>query len=162
MPETHAIAPAGSGSSAGIVRPKLLRVAYPTLIIGLCLAVFGHALNAPFVFDDIPSIPDNPHIRTLWPPWAAATTDERGDITIAGRPEVNFYWLFEALAALLVDLGGIPLFATVCTLLYGFIPVLLYQRMLRIGAGMLPAFVLTLTAYTVLLSHALARPPARD
>lgn len=78
--------------------------------------------------------------------------------TVAGTPEVNFYWLFETAAAALVAVGGLPLFAAACVLAYAAIPVLLYGRMLRIGAGIAPAFLATLLAYTVLLSHALTRP----
>jgi len=83
---------------------------------------------------------------------------EMFSFTIPGHPEVNFYWLFEALGALLVKAGGLPLYTVACMLVYAAIPVLLYRRMLRIGAGLVPAFLLTVVAYTVLLSHALARP----
>ena len=78
--------------------------------------------------------------------------------TATGREWINYYWLFETAGAWLVKVGGLPLYATSCTLVYGFVPVLLFRRMLRIGAGMVPALLLTLLAFFVLCSHALARP----
>jgi hypothetical protein len=78
--------------------------------------------------------------------------------TAAGHEWISYYWLFEVTGAYLVRLGGLPLFATACMLVYAFVPVLLFRRMLRIGAGMLPALLLTLIAFLVLCSHALARP----
>src|ERR1043166_7014474 len=59
---------------------------------------------------------------------------------------------------MLERLGGLPLYAMACMLVYAFVPVLLFRRMLRLGAGMLPALLLTLIAFFVLCSHALARP----
>jgi hypothetical protein len=84
-----------------------------------------------------------------------------GDIfsfTAAGHPWVSYCWLFEVLGALLVRAGGLPLFATVCMLVYALIPALLFRRMVRMGSGLAPAFVATALAYVTLLSHAIARP----
>ncbi len=78
--------------------------------------------------------------------------------TAAGHEWINLAWLFEAAGALLVRLGGLPLFATACVLVYAFIPVLVFRRALRMGAGLAPALGLTVLAYLVLLSHAIARP----
>jgi hypothetical protein len=78
--------------------------------------------------------------------------------TAAGQPDVSFYWLFDTVGAALVSVGGLPLFAMVCVLLYALIPLLLYRRMLRMGAGLALAAWWTFVAYVVLLSHALARP----
>ncbi|TMA80839.1 MAG: hypothetical protein E6J72_07185, partial [Deltaproteobacteria bacterium] len=78
--------------------------------------------------------------------------------TAAGKEWITDYWLFEILSALLQRLGGLPLYGAVCTLIYGAIPVVLLRRMLRMGTGLAPAVVLTLMAYMVLTSHALARP----
>src|SRR5207245_1693264 len=61
--------------------------------------------------------------------------------------------------ALLVRLGGLPLFATVCTLIYAFVPVLVFRRALRLGAAMAPALGCTVLAFAVLSSHSLAPPP---
>src|SRR5207249_4142200 len=78
--------------------------------------------------------------------------------TAAGHPWIDQSWLFDAGRALLVRLGGLPLFATVSVLVYAFIPVLVFRRALRMGAAMAPALGLTVLAYLVLLSHAIARP----
>ncbi len=78
--------------------------------------------------------------------------------TSAGHPWVTYYWLFEAAGAVLERIGGLPLYGTVCMLIYAFIPVLLYRRMLRMGAALLPSLLVTFLAYFVLVSHALARP----
>jgi hypothetical protein len=78
--------------------------------------------------------------------------------TAAGKPDVSFYWLFDVLGAALVRLGGLPLFTGVCVLAYGLLPLLLYRRMLRMGAALAMAVWWSGIAYVVLLSHALARP----
>src|SRR2546426_1126479 len=78
--------------------------------------------------------------------------------TAAGHPWIDQSWLFDATSALLVRLGGLPLFATVSALVYAFIPALVFRRALRIGAGLAPALGLTVLAYLVLCSHAIARP----
>ncbi len=78
--------------------------------------------------------------------------------TAAGHPWVASAWLFDTVGALLDRAGGLPLYATVCMLLYAFIPVLLYRRMVRMGAAILPALLLAVGADLVLMSHALARP----
>jgi hypothetical protein len=78
--------------------------------------------------------------------------------TAAGQPWVATSWLFDVGAALLDRIGGLPLFATVCMLVYAAVPLLLYRRMLRMGATLLVALVLTFAAWLVLMTHALARP----
>jgi hypothetical protein len=78
--------------------------------------------------------------------------------TAAGHEWVDFAWLFEAASSLLVRWGGLPLFATACVLVYAFIPVLIFRRALRMGAALAPAVAMTLLAYLVLCSHAIARP----
>jgi len=85
-------------------------------------------------------------------------THEMYSYTAIGREWISYYWLFEVVAAALERLGGLPLYATVCVLIYAAIPVVLLRRMLCIGAGLAPAVVLTVMAYLVLTSHALARP----
>jgi len=78
--------------------------------------------------------------------------------TAAGHPWIDQSWLFDAAAALLVRLGGLPLFATACVLVYAFLPVLIFRRALRMGASLAAALGLTVLAYLVLCSHAIARP----
>lgn len=62
------------------------------LIVAIA-ALYGPALNAPFIFDDVISIVNNESIRSLWP-WSGS--DERPgplkpakDLPTAGRPLVN-------------------------------------------------------------------------
>jgi hypothetical protein len=78
--------------------------------------------------------------------------------TAAGQPWVTYYWLFEAIGAVIERIGGLPLYGTVCMLIYACIPVLLYRRMIRMGATVLAALLATFLAYFVLASHGLARP----
>ncbi len=78
--------------------------------------------------------------------------------TAAGHEWINYCWLFEVASAILVRWGGLPLFATTCMLVYAFLPVLVFRRSLRIGAGIVPALGATMLAYLVLISHSLARP----
>jgi hypothetical protein len=78
--------------------------------------------------------------------------------TAAGAPWIAQAWLFDAAAAFLVKVGGLPLFATACVLVYAFLPVLIFRRALRMGASMAPALALTVLAYFVLCSHSSARP----
>jgi tetratricopeptide (TPR) repeat protein len=57
-------------------------------------AVYGRALDAPFLMDDTISIVDNPSITRLWP--LIGTAENRGplnpepDLPTSGRPIVNF------------------------------------------------------------------------
>jgi tetratricopeptide (TPR) repeat protein len=60
-------------------------------IVVLLLAGIGahyNSFSAPFLFDDDPSIADNPTIRTLWPPWAALSPPATG-AGVNSRPVIN-------------------------------------------------------------------------
>jgi hypothetical protein len=78
--------------------------------------------------------------------------------TAAGRPWINYYWLFEIVSALCERVGGLVFFAAVWTVVYGLIPVVMYRNAIRAGASPLAALPVTLAAYAVLVSHAFARP----
>jgi tetratricopeptide (TPR) repeat protein len=65
-----------------MVRPKFI----PLLIVAVGLAVYSNSLNAPFIFDDAPSITENPYVRHLWPIGEAMSWPR--DTTVAGRPVV--------------------------------------------------------------------------
>jgi len=57
---------------------------------GLAVAAAAAYLNsfkAPFVFDDLPAIVDNPTIRSLWPPGPALAPPPHA--TVSGRPILN-------------------------------------------------------------------------
>ena len=51
-------------------------------------AAYLNGLRAPFVFDDITAIPENPSIRALWPPWGALRPPPEAT-TMGGRPLAN-------------------------------------------------------------------------
>ena len=56
-------------------------------LVTIGLAVFLNSVHSPFVFDDIPSIADNPHIRQLWPLSQSMAAPPQG--AFAGRPIVS-------------------------------------------------------------------------
>ena len=39
------------------------------VLVAVNAAVYSRSLTVPFIFDDLTSIPENPNIRQLWPPW---------------------------------------------------------------------------------------------
>lgn len=53
------------------------------------LLAYANSFAGPFVFDDLPAIPDNPSIRRLWPLGPVLRPDVDGGLTISGRPLVN-------------------------------------------------------------------------
>ena len=53
------------------------------------LMAYANSLAGPFVFDDLPAIPENPSIRRLWPLGPVLRPDVDGGLTISGRPLVN-------------------------------------------------------------------------
>jgi tetratricopeptide (TPR) repeat protein len=65
-----------------------------TMVLGgAVFAIYGWFLHAPFIFDDIPCIVNNPSIMHLSPLWGAAPGSgplwPPQDFTTAGRPLVN-------------------------------------------------------------------------
>jgi hypothetical protein len=64
------------------------------LLLGILIwVVYGRAIDAPFIFDDVNSIDSNDSIRRLWP--LVGSADARGPLnpgefsTTSGRPVVN-------------------------------------------------------------------------
>jgi len=43
--------------------------AYPILIFAAIVVAYANSFSGPFIFDDLPWIAANPHIRHLWPLW---------------------------------------------------------------------------------------------
>ncbi len=78
--------------------------------------------------------------------------------TAQGREWVGGAWLFDAAAAWLVSLGGLPLLTVWCGLLSALVPVILYRRMLSEGAWAPVALACAMLAQGVLLMHTLNRP----
>src|SRR5260370_35611597 len=50
---------------------------YPLLIFAATLLAYGNSFSGPFIFDDLTWIPENPHIRHLWPLWDALQAPQR-------------------------------------------------------------------------------------
>ncbi len=63
----------------------------PMLLAAAGIVTYANSLGNPFVFDDLPAIEENEHIRALWPPTVAFDLPPS---PVAGRPVV---WLSLAL-----------------------------------------------------------------
>ncbi len=60
------------------------------MLVAATVVAYFRSFSVPFVFDDIPSILENPSIRHLWPPWSALTPPpELNGYPVGGRPLVN-------------------------------------------------------------------------
>ena len=57
------------------------------MIVAVAVVACGNSFEGVFIFDDITSIVDNPHIRTLWPIWDAMKAPPQQ--TVAGRPMLS-------------------------------------------------------------------------
>ena len=57
------------------------------LILAAGLFAYHNSLHGAFVMDDLPAIPQNTTIRSLWPPWAVFSPPAQ--TAVAGRPLVN-------------------------------------------------------------------------
>ena len=68
--------------------PRWLPLAAGLVIVLAGLAAYANSLAVPFVFDDGPSILDNPSLRHLWPIGRVLSPPDRG-ITVSGRPVLN-------------------------------------------------------------------------
>ncbi len=53
------------------------------------LAAYANSFSVPFLFDDIPTIVENPDIRRLWPVWHLFVYSGEVDIGTSGRPIAN-------------------------------------------------------------------------
>ena len=92
------------------------------LLAGATLLAYANSFGGPFVFDDVPSIVENPSIQTfrtaLFPP-------SEGGVTVSGRPVLNLtlalnhaisgfdVWSYHALNLLIHLLAGLTLFGLV-------------------------------------------------
>jgi tetratricopeptide (TPR) repeat protein len=63
-----------------------VKAGYPLLILATTLLVYSNSFKGNFHYDDLPSIVENPSIRSPRTAWRAAFLRGQGDITIAGRP----------------------------------------------------------------------------
>ncbi len=76
--------PAPSGPKSGFVFP--FRWLVGALIVLAGAVVYWNSLEAPFVFDDNPSILENPTIRQVWGSWSPPMNGSG----VGARPLVNF------------------------------------------------------------------------
>ena len=61
----------------------------PALLVAATLLAYANSLRAPFVYDDILAIPQNPTIRELWPLTQVLAPQADGGLTVSGRPVLN-------------------------------------------------------------------------
>ena len=94
------------------------------LIAAGALAAYSGSFAGPLLFDDVPSIVNNPTIRRLWP-LSGPLCPPGGGITVEGRPVLNFslalnyalggtqVWSYHALNLLIHLAAGLALFGIV-------------------------------------------------
>ena len=93
------------------------------LVIGAAaVAAYSNTFHAPFTFDDVSSVFDNPTIKQLWPPGKALSPPGDWGFTVSGRPLLNYslainyaisgydVWSYHALNLLIHALSGLVLF----------------------------------------------------
>ncbi|WP_414663177.1 tetratricopeptide repeat protein [Horticoccus sp. 23ND18S-11] len=95
---------------------------------GIALAAaltYANTFAAPFIFDDIASIVNNPTIRSLWPLGPVLSPPHTAGATVGGRPLLNLtlafnhalsgqaVWSYHALNLLIHALAGLALFGVV-------------------------------------------------
>ncbi len=72
-------------SPGGEAGPAIASLAPALLLVSAVVLVYANTLSAPLIYDDLPAIKENRHIRHLWPIWDAMFyTSPDGPIT--GRP----------------------------------------------------------------------------
>ena len=64
------------------------RCFYATFLVAAVVLVYWNSLNAPFIFDDLGAVQNNPSIRQLWPVTNALHPPADGSTT-TGRPILN-------------------------------------------------------------------------
>ncbi|HVZ65472.1 MAG TPA: tetratricopeptide repeat protein [Lacunisphaera sp.] len=89
------------------------------------LAAYANSFRAPFLYDDEPSILDNPTIRLLWPLTGPLTPPNEGGPAVSGRPLVNLSlavnyaisgtrpWSYHVFNLAFHIIGGLALFGLV-------------------------------------------------
>jgi hypothetical protein len=95
------------------------------LLTGASVFAYANTFQVPFLFDDMPSIVENPTIRHLWPPGQALSPPSEGGVTVSGRPVLNLslavnyaisgldLWSYHALNLAIHLLAGLTLFGVV-------------------------------------------------
>ena len=95
------------------------------ILIVAALAAYHNSFSVPFVYDDTPSIVDNPTIRHLWPLNDVLSPPSDSGVTVNGRPLVNLSlalnyrfggtspWGYHAVNFVIHLLAGLTLFGVV-------------------------------------------------
>lgn len=95
------------------------------LLAVAAILAYANTFQVPFLFDDVPSILENPTILRLWPPGGALSPPSEGGVTVSGRPILNLSlainyaisgldpWSYHALNLLIHVLAGVTLFGVV-------------------------------------------------
>jgi Tfp pilus assembly protein PilF len=95
------------------------------ILVLAALAAYSGSFTAPFVFDDVPSVAENPTTRHLWPLRPVLHPPSANGMTVGGRPLLNFslalnyaisgldVWSYHALNLLIHLLAGLTLFGIV-------------------------------------------------
>jgi len=71
-----------------------LRRLLPLTLVGVALLAYANSLRGPFLFDDVPSIPNNLSIRQLWPLTVPLSPPNAGE-SVSGRPVVNLTYALD-------------------------------------------------------------------
>ena len=89
------------------------------------LAAYQHSFGGPFIYDDAPSIVENPTIRHLWPLTLPLSPPRGTGVTVNGRPVLNLslainyalsgdaVWSYHALNLAVHLLAGLTLFGII-------------------------------------------------
>ena len=59
------------------------------LVVAVGILAYHNSFTGPFIFDDTPSILENPTIRHLWPIWQTLSISHIRNTTFEGRPLIN-------------------------------------------------------------------------
>src|SRR5216110_110617 len=100
------------------------------LLVAMTLAVYANSLRGPFVYDDIPSIAENPTIRHFRPLRDVLLPPAAGGVSVSGRPILNLsfainhaisgeaVWSYHLLNVLIHAGAGLALFGLLRRTLY--------------------------------------------
>jgi len=116
-------------TSVSRYRTSLMLLGLAGLIVAAGVTVYANSFSGPFIYDDVPSIPENPHIRALWPIGQAIAAPPQSSLD--GRPiaalsfALNYalggmrVWTYHAFNLLLHLLAGLTLLGIVQRTLAG-------------------------------------------
>lgn len=102
------------------------------LCLAAAAAVFSPCLTAPFLMDDVLSVPGNPSLRTLWPPWSMLAAPWENPL--AGRPVVNVSFALNR-AATGLDPWGFHVVNLALHVLNGWLLFVVVRRSLALPAA---------------------------